>query len=142
MWYENCSATVHARDRVPDLQRPAARGRSVAAMKPPQPGNPTAGGEAGLPAAVLGEVIGLRVVVQRLLAEAITHRAAGAEELRAEHECALEDLRRYQIVAEPAVAETVRAHAERVVDDIFTVAGIKLPADRRRSRPTESDRTA
>lgn len=76
---------------------------------------------------LFGELIGLRIVVQRLLGRAGADTAMSVEGLGAEHEASLRDLGTYRIVCDDPVLEaSVRACAERGIDDMFTVARGRL----------------
>ena len=70
---------------------------------------------------LFGEVIALRIVLQRVLAQMASQTNSFDEVLKAEHSAALSDLAQMEINDDvPARAELIRMHAERVIDQMHT----------------------
>lgn len=71
---------------------------------------------------LFGEVIALRIVLQRVLAQLAAQSGNFDAVIRLEHEAALGDLSRMQISDDRAGrGELIRMHAERVIDEMHSV---------------------
>lgn len=71
---------------------------------------------------LFGEVIALRIVLQRLLGQLAAQSGHFDAVMQLEHAAALDDLTRMKIANDrPGRGELIRMHAERVIDEMHSV---------------------